>query len=78
MPTYEYRCESCGENLEVLQKITEDALKKCPKCGKETLKRGPGGGIGLSFTGTGFYKTDYTDAPKPKGCCPCGKKESCS
>jgi putative FmdB family regulatory protein len=88
MPTYEYRCTQCGEKLEVFHKITDEPRKTCPKCGADTLQRGPGGGIGLSFTGTGWYKTDYPssdynapvpETPQPKSdCCPCGKNKSCS
>gem|GEM_PF-1203132 len=59
MPTYEYRCSECGHSLEALQKITEEPLKRCPQCRQDTLKRGPGGGIGLLFRGSGFYQTDY-------------------
>ncbi len=82
MPTYDYTCQCCGK-MEVSQKISEEALKNCPQCGSETLKRGPGGGIGLAFKGTGFYITDYANkAPPeiaPSECCPCGKnKNSCS
>lgn len=87
MPTYEYHCTQCKRATEIVHKITEDPIKVCPACGHETLRRGPGGGNGLLFKGTGFYKTDY-DSSKPLdmpessaksgGCCPCGKPESCS
>lgn len=74
MPTYEYRCENCLQKVEIFQKITEEAIKKCPHCGESALVRGPGGGIGLSFSGSGWYKTDYASSPpKEGGCCPCGK-----
>ncbi|MCB1112643.1 MAG: zinc ribbon domain-containing protein [Chlamydiales bacterium] len=77
MPTYAYHCTNCQEETEAFQKITDAPLKKCPQCGKETLQRGPGGGIGLTFKGTGFYITDYGN--KKEGCCPCGKdKGTCS
>lgn len=83
MPTYEYRCIQCNHKLEILQKITADPLKLCPQCGHETLRRGPGGGIGLQFNGSGFYKTDYAPTPipesnatQPPGCCPCGKNQA--
>jgi putative FmdB family regulatory protein len=59
MPTYEYHCSACGHKLEQMQKITEAPLLRCPECNQDTLRRGPGGGIGLSFTGSGFYITDY-------------------
>ena len=44
MPTYEYACTSCGNGWEEIQKISEDPLKVCPKCGQETAKRMISGG----------------------------------
>lgn len=86
MPTYEYRCEKCLKKQEIFQKITDQPLKDCPECGESALVRGPGGGIGISFTGTGWYKTDYAPTQSKKNesnssneCCPCGKNTtSCS
>ena len=37
MPFYEYQCRSCGHQLEVLQKISDKPLRKCPACGKSAL-----------------------------------------
>jgi len=59
MPTYEYNCENCGHRFEQLQSITAKSLRKCPKCGKSSLKRLIGTGAGLIFKGSGFYATDY-------------------
>lgn len=59
MPTYEYHCSHCNHTQEALQKMSDPPLTTCEKCGQKTLKRGPGGGIGLSFQGSGFYITDY-------------------
>jgi putative FmdB family regulatory protein len=86
MPTYEYRCEACGKHTETMQKISDKPLTQCPHCGKDALKRGPGGGIGVTFKGTGFYQTDYKSTPSKEenggggscqkdssGCCPCKK-----
>ena len=56
MPTYEYRCKECGEHLEVVQAFTDDALTECPKCGGQLRK--VFGNIGITFKGSGFYKTD--------------------
>jgi putative FmdB family regulatory protein len=56
MPTYEYRCKSCGEHLEVVQSFTDDALTECPSCAGDLRK--VFGSIGISFKGSGFYKTD--------------------
>lgn len=56
MPTYEYRCRDCGDDLEVVQAFTDDPLTECPSCGG-TLKK-VFGAVGISFKGSGFYKTD--------------------
>jgi putative FmdB family regulatory protein len=56
MPTYEYRCRECGEELEVVQSFTDDPLTECPACGGSLRK--VFGSIGVTFKGSGFYKTD--------------------
>jgi putative FmdB family regulatory protein len=56
MPTYEYACKSCGEHLEVVQSFKDNALTECPACGG-TLRK-VFGNIGITFKGSGFYKTD--------------------
>jgi putative FmdB family regulatory protein len=56
VPTYEYACKQCGENLEVVQKFTDDPLTECPACGGPLRK--VFGNIGISFKGSGFYKND--------------------
>jgi putative FmdB family regulatory protein len=57
MPTYEYECKSCGYSFDVFQSMNDEALKKCPQCGKE-LRRIINGGTGIIFKGSGFYVTD--------------------
>jgi len=59
MPTYDYLCENCGHEFEQFQSITANALRKCPKCRKMSLKRLIGAGSGVIFKGSGFYETDY-------------------
>jgi len=59
MPTYDYLCDSCGHKFEKFQSITARSLRKCPKCGKNQLKRLIGAGAGIIFKGSGFYETDY-------------------
>jgi putative FmdB family regulatory protein len=59
VPTYEYQCGKCGHEFEKFQSITASALRKCPKCGKSSLKRLIGIGSAVIFKGTGFYQTDY-------------------
>ncbi len=79
MPTYEYHCTNCGKKLEVEQKISAQPLTDCPDCAQPALRRGPGGGIGLQFKGSGFYKTDYCQSKDSdsgsSGCCPCDKNK---
>jgi putative FmdB family regulatory protein len=62
MPTYEYRCKSCGEHLEVVQSFKDDPLTECPACGG-TLRK-VFGNIGIAFKGSGFYKNDSRTAAK--------------
>jgi putative FmdB family regulatory protein len=59
MPTYDYECNSCGNHWELFQKITDDPIKKCPKCGKNSAQRQFGTGAAIVFKGSGFYQTDY-------------------
>lgn len=58
MPFYEYQCGSCGHHLEVLQKISDAPLKKCPDCGKSTLKRLISAPV-FRLKGGGWYETDF-------------------
>ena len=56
MPTYEYRCTSCGQHVEAVQSFTDDPLTECGVCGGELRKVfAP---VGIVFKGSGFYKTD--------------------
>ncbi|MGW0483988.1 FmdB family zinc ribbon protein [Nonomuraea sp. NPDC003214] len=56
MPTYQYACNDCGEQLEVVQKFTDDALTVCPACQGNLRK--VFSAVGIVFKGSGFYKTD--------------------
>ena len=56
MPTYEYKCRDCGQRVEVWQSFTADPLRECEECGGELGK--VFGNIGITFMGSGFYKTD--------------------
>ncbi|CAN5809178.1 zinc ribbon domain-containing protein [soil metagenome] len=56
MPTYEYSCKSCGENIEVFQSFNSRPLKKHADCGGELKKVFHARGV--VFKGSGFYKTD--------------------
>jgi putative FmdB family regulatory protein len=61
MPTYEYKCDACGTEFERFQQITAKPVKKCPKCGKNKVRRLISAGAGMIFKGSGFYITDYRD-----------------
>ena len=62
MPTYQYACTECGEQLEVVQKFTDDALTVCPACdGRLRKVFSP---VGVVFKGSGFYRTDSRDGAK--------------
>ena len=56
MPTYEYRCDTCAKNFDVVQSFTDDPLSECPTCGSPVRK--VFGSVGIVFKGSGFYKTD--------------------
>ena len=58
MPTYEYECTKCGHTFEKFQSMTEERVKRCPKC-RCKVKRLLGTGAGILFKGSGFYQTDY-------------------
>lgn len=57
MPRYTYRCESCGQELEARQRMTDAPLTVCPRCGDEGLRRVINS-VGVVFKGSGFYVTD--------------------
>ena len=58
MPFYEYECSSCGHHEEALQKIGDTPLKKCPKCGKNALKKLVSAPV-FRLKGSGWYETDF-------------------
>ena len=64
MPVYEYRCTSCGEELEVTQSFSDDPLTECPAC--QGLLKKKFGVPGITFKGSGFYKTDSRGSSSSK------------
>jgi putative FmdB family regulatory protein len=56
MPTYQYRCTDCGQDLEAVQKFSDAALTECPNCGGSLRKLF--NAVGVVFKGSGFYRTD--------------------
>lgn len=66
MPTYQYRCSSCGHDLEAVQSFTDDSLVDCPACGEPALRK-VFGNVGVVFKGPGFYRTDSRKEGSPAG-----------
>ncbi len=66
MPTYSYRCASCGHLFEKVQRITEDAIKVCPSCGAETASRLIQSG-NFILKGGGWYGDLYAGGSNKKG-----------
>ncbi len=56
MPTYAYACTQCGHTFDLVQSFSEDPLTICPEC--EGRLRKVYGSIGITFKGSGFYRTD--------------------
>ncbi len=63
MPIYEYRCESCEQTLEALQRMSDEPLKLCPSCGKETLSKMVSA-ASFRLKGGGWYETDFKTGKK--------------
>ncbi len=65
MPTYEYHCDSCEKNFDVVQSFQDDPLTACPTCGSPVRK--VFGNVGIVFKGSGFYKNDSRPGTATKG-----------
>ena len=64
MPIYEYRCSSCGHELEALQKLSEAPLVACPSCNANALVKLVSAS-GFQLKGSGWYATDFKGGAKP-------------
>ncbi|MDL9981227.1 FmdB family zinc ribbon protein [Microbacterium sp. ASV49] len=56
MPTYSYACKQCGHRFDAVQSFADPTLTECPECGGALRKEY--GSIGVTFNGSGFYRTD--------------------
>ena len=80
MPTYQYACTACGEQLEAVQSFSDPSLTECPACSGQLRK--VFSAVGVVFKGSGFYKTDSrstktaSDAPAKTESAPAAKTES--
>ena len=65
MPIYEYQCQSCGHELEVLQKVSDPPLSECPECHREALQKKISA-AGFRLKGSGWYETDFKKGSEKK------------
>jgi putative FmdB family regulatory protein len=65
VPIYEYRCNDCGHQFEVTQRMSDAPLTECEVCGGHVSKVlfAPA----IHFKGTGFHNTDYGTRRRPAG-----------
>ncbi|MBN9213485.1 MAG: FmdB family transcriptional regulator [Microbacterium sp. SCN 70-200] len=61
MPTYAYACTQCGHRFDAVQSFSDAALTECPECGGALRKQY--GSVGVTFNGSGFYRTDSRATP---------------
>jgi len=62
VPTYAYKCRECGNAFDIQQAFSDDALTVCPVCGGQLRK--VFGTVGVTFNGSGFYRTDSRSGSK--------------
>jgi putative FmdB family regulatory protein len=65
MPFYEYECASCRFYSEVMQKISDPPMKRCPSCGKNTMKKLVSAPV-FRLKGAGWYETDFKSDKEAK------------
>lgn len=58
MPIYEYQCQSCGHQLEAIQKFSDDPLVDCPACEAPRLEKLISASA-FRLGGAGWYETDF-------------------
>ncbi len=75
MPIYEYRCDGCGHEMELIQKMSDDPMKDCPVCEESKLKKLISA-AGFRLKGSGWYETDFKNNKNSKKSS--GSDSSCS
>lgn len=63
MPIYEYSCQACGKQTEILQKLSDPPATDCPACGKPALSKTVSA-AGFRLAGGGWYETDFKTGSK--------------
>ena len=72
MPTYEYKCQSCGCIFEKFQGMRDKPIRKCPTCGGK-VQRLIGSGAGIIFKNSGSDSATYQSRSSPA----CGRNQTC-
>lgn len=65
MPTYAYACTQCDHRFDAVQSFADAALTECPQCGGTLRKQY--GTVGVTFNGSGFYRTDSRSGSADSG-----------
>ena len=63
MPIYEYQCQSCGNEIEIIQKISDAHITECSACGKADMKKKVSAAA-FRLSGSGWYETDFKSGNK--------------
>ena len=63
MPIYEYKCQACQKEFEVLRKISDEPLTDCPQCNEPALKKKVSAAA-FRLKGSGWYETDFKTGDK--------------
>lgn len=74
MPVYSYACVDCGARFEQRQAFSDDPITECPTCGGTVRRRYDS--IGVTFNGSGFYRTDSRSTSDAKGSKDSGSKSA--
>lgn len=74
MPTYSYRCTECSTAFDIQQAFTDDALTECPSC--QGRLRKIFSAVGVTFNGSGFYRTDSRSSGSGSGSSSSGSSSS--
>jgi len=59
MISYFYRCPDCGHEVTIEQRITDDKVQTCPKCGSAKFHRPPRRAPLVQFKGGGWFDQGY-------------------
>jgi putative FmdB family regulatory protein len=63
MPLYEFYCEKCDKDFELMRSMNDDTNVDCPECSNKLTKMISTSSFSLK--GTGWYETDYKNKQKP-------------